>query len=110
MKNILSRKNKRGQVLNAISGVVIGVMVLVFTIFAVLYGVAKLNPSSFFTGGSADALAMTSLQQNLTSGASQFGQYIPTILVILGVVLAISGIVILIAYVRRMQGGGAGGL
>ena len=100
--------NKRGQVLNAISGVVIGIMVLIFTMFAVLFGISKLAPSSFFTTGSLDANATTSLQGNLTSGVSQFGQYIPTILVILGVVLAISGIVILIAYVRRMQSGGGG--
>lgn len=101
---------KKGQVLNAITGVVIGLMVLIFTIFAVLYGISKLNPSSFFTTGSADANATASLTSNLTSGVAQFGGYIPTILVILGVVLALAGIVILIAYVRRMGGGGGMGL
>lgn len=32
---------KKGQVLNAVTGVVIGIMVLIFTIFAVLFGIAK---------------------------------------------------------------------
>ena len=110
MKSLSRRMSKKGQVLNAVSGLVIGIMVLIFTIFAVLYGIAKLNPSSFFTTGSADANATALLTANLTSGVGQFAGYIPTILVILGVVLAISGIVILVAYVRRMGGGGAGGL
>ena len=106
MRSILDSKvNKKGQVLNAITGLVIGIMVLIFTVFAVLFGIAKLNPSSFFTAGGADANATRDLQQNLTSGVSQLGGYIPTVLVVLGVVLALSGIVILIAYVRRMQGG-----
>lgn len=99
--------DKKGQVLNGITGLVIGIMVLIFTVFAVLFGISKLNPSSFFTTGGADANATRDLQQNLTSGVSQFGQYIPTVLVIMGVVLAISGVALLIAYVRRMQGGGA---
>lgn len=106
MRKIMNRK---GQVLNAISGIVIGIMVLIFTIFAVLFGVAKLNPSSFFTAGTADANATASLQSNLTKGVSDLGAYIPTILVIMGVVLAIAGIVVLIAYVRRIQGGGSSG-
>lgn len=108
MRSILDKRNKKGQVLNAITGLVIGIMVLIFTIFAVLYGISKLNPSSFFTAGGTDANATLALQGNLTSGVAQLGAYIPTILVILGVVLAISGIVILIAYVKRMQGGGVG--
>ncbi len=110
MESLKRRMAKRGQVLNAVSTIVIGVMILIFTIFAVLYGIAKLNPSSFFTAGSAEANSTQLLTANLTSGVGQFAGYIPIILVILGVVLAISGLVILVAYVRRLGGGGAGGL
>ena len=103
-------KNKKGQTLNIITGTIIGFMILIFMIFAVLFGIAKLNPSSFFTAGGADALAMTNLQQNLTSGVGQFGGYIPTIFVVLAVVLVLSAIVLLVLYVRRMQDGtGSGG-
>ena len=105
MRSIKNKSSKKGQVLNMVSGVVIGLMVLIFTIFAVLFGISKLNPSSFFTLGSPDANATANLQSNLTSGISQFAQYIPIIMIVLGVVLAISGIVILIVYVRRMSGG-----
>lgn len=110
MRSILDKKNKKGQVLNAVTSIVIGFMVLIFTIFAVLYGISKLNPAGFFTTGSSEANATTTLTANLTSGVAQFGAYIPTILVILGVVLALAGIAILIAYVRRMGGGGGMGL
>lgn len=101
-------RNKKGQVLNAVNGLVIGIMVLIFTIFAVLFGISKLNPSSFFTAGSGEANATSYLQANLTNGVASFGTYIPTILIMLGVVLAISGVVILIVYVRKMGGTGGG--
>jgi Na+-transporting methylmalonyl-CoA/oxaloacetate decarboxylase gamma subunit len=110
MEKLRSLKvNKKGQVLAMVGGVVMGVMVLIFLIFAVLYGISALNPSSFFAVGSADANATANLQNNLTSGVSQFGKYIPTVLLVLGVVLVLSAIVILIIYVRRMQGGGMSG-
>lgn len=104
--------NKKGQVINATSSTVLGIMVLIFLIFAVLYGIATLNPASFFTAGSSDANATTALQQNLTSGISSFAGQIPTVFKVLAVVLALGAILILIIYVRRMQVGGgvAGGL
>jgi Na+-transporting methylmalonyl-CoA/oxaloacetate decarboxylase gamma subunit len=104
------KRNKKGQMLELIGGTVVGLMVLIFTIFAVLYGISALNPSSFFTAGSASANATTSLQNNLTQGVGSFGSYIPTVLLVLGVVLVLAAIAILIVYVRRMQGGGTGQL
>jgi hypothetical protein len=113
-KNMWSlKRQKKAQTLNIITSTVIGFMILIFMIFAVLFGIAKLNPSSFFTAGSADANATTNLQSNLTSGVSQFGAYIPTVMIVLAVVLVLSAIVLLVLYVRRMQmgaGGGGGGL
>ena len=99
------KTNKRGQTLELIGGTVIGFMVLIFLVFAVLYGISALNPASFFTANSASANATTQLQNNLTSGVASFAGYIPTIMTVLAVVLVLSAIVILILYVRRMQAG-----
>lgn len=110
MKGLL--KNRKGQTLNLVGGFVIGIMVLIFMIFAVLYGISTLNPGSFFAAGSANQNATNQLTSNLTTGIASFSNFIPTVLIILGVVLALSGIVLLILFVRRMQdasGGGSGG-
>ena len=108
----LKKINRKGQTLDLISGTVVGFLVLIFVIFAVLFGISALNPSSFFTAGSASANATTQLTNNLTDGVSQFAKYIPTVFIVLGVVLVMSAIVLLILYIRRTQGatGGQGGL
>lgn len=103
------KMNKKGQTIQLISGTVIAFLVLIFVIFAVLYGVSTLNPASFFTASSAEANATSQLTGNLTTGVASFGARIPTVLTILGVVLALSAIVLLIFFVRRMQGAGGGG-
>lgn len=105
------RVGRRGQVIAATGGTVVNVMVLIFLIFAALFGIATLNPSGFFTAASANANATASLQANLTEGVSQFGGQLPTVFKVLGVVLALSAIALLILFVRRMQqgSGGAGG-
>lgn len=108
MRSITSM-GKKGQVLSAVQGTVMGIMVLIFLVFAVLFAIAKLNPSSFFTAGSSDANATANLQANLTSGVSQFSAYIPTVFIVLGVVLILAAIAILIVYVVRMRGAGGGG-
>ena len=112
MKSLLFSKNKRGQTLDLISGTVVGFLVLIFVIFAVLFGISALNPSSFFAAGSANANATNALTANLTSGVSQFGYYIPTVMIVLGVVLVMSAIVLLILYIKRTQSatGSGGGL
>lgn len=102
-------KNKKGQIVNTTSGTVLGIMVLIFIIFAVLFGIATLNPSSFFTANSAEANATSHLTANTTEGVSQFGAQIPNVFKILAVVLVLGGIVLLVFYIRRMQQvGGAG--
>lgn len=110
MKRLM--KDKKGQIVSTISGTTLGLMVLIFIVFAVLFGIATLNPSSFFTASSAEANATNSLTANLTSSVSQFGGQLPNIFKILAVVLVLGGIVLLVLYIRRMQqvggGGGAG--
>lgn len=119
MKSLLEYKkaNKRGQTINLISGTVMGLMVLFFLIFAVLFGISALNPGTFFDSGTASdnssKAAVEGFQGNITEGISQFGAKLPTVFLILGVVLAIAAIVILVLYVKRMQqsgGSGGGGL
>jgi len=100
--------NKKGQTLDMVGGMVLGVMVLIFLVFAVLYGISALSPSTMFTDD-ASKNATANLELNLTSGISLFAAQIPTVFKILAVVLALSAIVILIVYVRRMQGGGMQG-
>lgn len=94
--------NKRGQVLNLVGGTIVGIMILIFMIFAVLYAVAVLNPSSFFASGSASANATNVLTNNLTAGVAGFAGIIPNTLLVLGIVLVLSAILILIMYVKKM--------
>ena len=112
-----SQMNKRGQIIELIGGTVIAVLVLIFIIFAVLFGISALNPASFFPIGTASNnlsnTAVTGLQNNLTSGVSQFGGYLPTVFIVLAIVLVMGALTILILYVRRMQdhtGGSSSGL
>ena len=106
------RMAKKGQVIELVSGTVLGILGLVLVIFVVLFALSALNPASFFTSGSASANATTNLQNNVTFGVGQFGQYIPTVMLVLGVVFVLAGLLILVLYIRRMQMGGssAGGL
>ena len=108
----LRKINKKGQTLDLIGGTVVGFLVLIFIIFAVLFGISALNPASFFPASSGEANATASLQANLTTGVASFGKYIPTVMIVLGIVLVMSALVILILYIRRTQSatGSGGGL
>ena len=116
MKSIFSMNkfNKRGQVLDQVSGVVVGVFVLLVTVMAIFVGMGALNAPSFFTAGSASANATQALQDNTTLIAQNFSQRLPILGTILGVVLLLGALLILIFYAARMrQAGGsasAGGL
>lgn len=105
--------NSKGQTLNIISATVIGFMVLIFIIFAVLFGISALDPSSFFDANSAESNATAALSGGVAEGVESFGSRIPVVFTVLGIVLVLAGIVLLVLYVRRMQGasgGGGGGL
>ena len=105
MKSLL---NKRGQVLDQVSGVIVGVFVLLITILAIFVGMGALNAPSFFTSGSLAANATTALQDNTTQIASNFSQRLPVVGTILGVVLLLSVLLILIFYAARMRQAGGG--
>lgn len=103
--------NRKAQTIELIAGTVSAFLGLILIVFAILYAVSALNPTSFFTAGSGNANATNALTANLTTGVAGLGGYIPTVLSVLGIVLVIAAIVILVLYVRRMQdhtGAGAG--
>lgn len=101
--------NKKGQIIGATGNTVVNVMILIFLVFAVLFGIVALNPSGFFTAGSVEANTTADLSRNLTNGIGQFGGQIPTVFKILGVVLALSAVGLLIAFISRFRGAGGGG-
>lgn len=104
----LLKKNKKGQVVQTISGTTLAIMVMIFIIFAVLFGIATLNPSSFFTALSSEANATSYLTGNTTEGVASLGAQLPNVFKILAVVLVLAGIVILILYISRMRQVGGG--
>lgn len=104
--------DKKGQVgINSVTTVVVGIMVFIFVVFAVLYGISTLNPSSFFTTGTSEANSTKSLQGNLTQGIDEFGSKIPTAMTVLAVVFILGFIALLIFTVYRFTASrGSGGL
>lgn len=107
MKSLI--KQKKGQILNTTTNVIVGVMILVFVVMAVLFGIATINPATLLGTGTANANLTNGLVANLTSGIGQFGSYIPTAMLVLGAIFVLSFIVLLIAFVYRMKtiGGGS---
>lgn len=103
-------KNRKGQTLELTTGTVISVMIFIFIVFAVLFGISSLNPGGFFTAGSANQNSTNQLISNMTTGIGNFSQQIPTAFTILGVVLILGFIGLLIFIVRRFAGNvGSGG-
>jgi uncharacterized membrane protein YidH (DUF202 family) len=108
---MLQKLNKKGQTLDLATGTIVGLVLMIFVVFAVLFGIAALNPASFFTAGSASANATIALQDNTTRVVSNFSQQLPTVGTILGVVLILAALAILILVITRFRSnsGGAGG-
>lgn len=108
----IAEMDKKGQVINTMNSTFIGILIFVFLIFAILFGVSILNPASFFTAGSANALAIGNMTENLTAGASESTGQLKNVGKMFAVVMILSVLALLILYVRRMQdvGGDSGGL
>ena len=100
MKRIM---NKKGQSIDLATGAVVSLVVMLFIVFALLFGVASLNPSGFFTAGSNSANATIALQDNTTRVISNFSQQLPVLGTILGVVLLLSVLGILIMVILRYR-------
>lgn len=101
---------KRGQVINTATTVAVSLMVFILIAFAVLLGISSLNPSTFFTAGSAEANQTTNMVNNYTLGLGNFFGQVPTAMKILGVVLILGFLALLIVIVLRFrQSSGTGG-
>jgi hypothetical protein len=103
-------KNKKGQVINLITGTIVGLLVMALVVVAVLFGISAINPASFFGTATAAQNATNSFTYNITAGTVEVANKFPTVMLILAGVLALAGIVILIGYVRNLQStaGGTG--
>ena len=112
MKSILShlkaksmiRTNRKGQVIDSVTGTIVSVFVTFLIIFALLYGISVLNPSTFFTASSLAQNVTTQFQNNATQLAGNFGQQLPVVGTIFGVVLIMSVLAIFVLYVLRFKG------
>lgn len=103
------KMNKRGQVIELATGTVVGVVIFLFIVFALLFGIAALNPSGFFSAGSASANATTALTDNTTTLISNFSNRLPVVGTILGVVMILAILGVLIAIILRYRGAGGTG-
>jgi hypothetical protein len=111
MESIL--KNKRGQIVDQATGVIVGIAVAIFIVFALLLGLSSLNPGSFFTSGSNEQNVTNGMVLNYTTGIGQFFAQIPTAMKVLGIVLILGFIGLLVAVVvgfRRTAGVSGGNL
>lgn len=106
--------NKKGQIIDTTTSVIIGLFVLVLIVFAILFGISALDPTSFFTAGSAEQQSVNNSLLNFTKGVNNFFAQIPAAMKILGVVLIIGFLALLIVIVIRFRGqagaGNGGGL
>ncbi|GAH51207.1 unnamed protein product [marine sediment metagenome] len=103
-------KSKKGQVgLEGITKFIVGALVLAVTVIAVFLALTSLQNAGIFTAGSQAANDTDLIIGNVTTGATQFFTFIPTILTLLGVVLLMIAIAVLIVVVRRAGGAGTGG-
>lgn len=108
MRKIMDKKGQVG--INNVTTLVVGIMVFIFVVFAVLYGIATLNPGSFFSTGSAEANSTSNLQKNLSAGIDAFGAKIPTAMTVLAVVFILGFVALLIFTVYRFTATRSGGL
>lgn len=114
----LGRKmNKAGQTIGLATGTIVSLIIMIFIVFACLFGVAILNPPSFFPRGAGTLNvtndAVQALQDNTTQVIGNFSQRLPVLGTILGVVLLLSVIgilvVVIIGFAQRSKGAIGGG-
>ena len=97
------KSNRKGQVIDLITGTVIAIVIMIFIIFALLFGISSLNPAGFFTAGSASNNATLALQTNTTGLIQNFSQQLPTAGTIFGIVLLLAVLGILILMIVRWK-------
>lgn len=105
----MKKIGKKGQVVNSTIATIVAIVVGIFVIFALFFGISSLNPTSFFSTGSAEANSTQALQTNTTQLASNFSQRLPQVGTMFGIALIIAVLLIVVLYVMRMKSASSGG-
>ena len=92
-----------GDLVNGTGGLIVGVIIT-------LVIVSTLLGANLLTANSAEANVSEALRDNFTTGLTNVGNKIPTILLIAAVVLLFGVLVILVARAKQMNIGGSGSL
>lgn len=101
-------KNKKGQVLDLVTGTIIGLLVFMAVILGVLLAMGTLGRSIILPGQANFAVNATI--DNTSQGVTSFVQNVPTAFIVFGVVFILSVVGILIAVVMRFKNSGSGSL
>lgn len=102
-------RQKKGQLgLDVVKSVMLILLTIGVIAVAVILALTSLNDSNIFTAGSIEQNYSNSIQGNISSGATDFFDNIPTIFTILGVVAIIAAIALILFFVNRFgrEGGG----
>lgn len=104
------KMNKKGVFgINLVTGILIGLFVLLLIFLAVMLGADAITDAGLFTTGTANANNTENAIENITAGGSTFFGAVPTIVRILVAVAIISAVVLLVLVVRKRLGGMGGG-
>jgi beta-lactamase regulating signal transducer with metallopeptidase domain len=101
MKNLTNKKGQMGggNVLAPVIGLIMGIVLLIFLVFAVFFGISTLNPAGFFGVTTSEYNSTMNIQKNLTAGVDTFTSYLPTMFKVLAIVAILGFIGMLIAAV-----------
>lgn len=95
--------------MGVVTSTVMGVGGLIIGVIVILVVVATLNGANLLTTGSAEANITRDLTTNFSTGLTEIGNKIPTILLIVAVVFLFGALVLLMRNANAMGIGGAGG-
>ena len=101
--------NKKGQLA---TGVVTGIIGLVFLLVVSFVMIAQLTGSGLLTANSAEDLAVDNLAGNLSTGVGNISSKIPTFFTIIAAVVLIGFVLLLWSLYKRsgLGGGSSGGV
>lgn len=109
MKSLMERRklNKRGQV---VSGIIVGVIGLVFLLILAYVFIDTLTGSNLITN-TASTNAVGNLSANFTAGVANVSSKIPTLFTVGAIVLVVGALMFLWGFYQRMKlGNSSGGL
>jgi hypothetical protein len=96
--------------MGVVTNTIYGVGGLIIGTIVILVVVQTLNNASLLGSGTAEANITSDLTANFTTGLTEVGNKIPTILLIVAVVFLFGALVLLIRNANLMGVGGAGSL